>query len=473
MKSKLKNNYIKKLISLIIVFVLFICSIEMFGMPTKNAYADEAKIVSISANYSGEPVLIGEDIDKSKLKVTATYENGETEEIKDYTIVSTKVSQEGTNLLMVIYQGKTANFYVTGKKLESIYAYYSGMSISVGNSINKKDIKVYVTYKDGTNGYLTNYQVAQDEIKTVGANTVYVYCQNQVFPVTVYGMEPKSISALYATYSGEKVTVGSSVNRDELIITAAYKDGTSETINNYVLFPDVIGSTGTQTVAAHYNGLSVAFNVEGTHKELKELSAKYIGDPVGVGYSVRPSDVEVTGTYNDGTKEVIKEFNLLGSSITYVGYHIVTAEVNGLKAEFLVQGIAEQQIDFTTGCDFTITNGTETGKVSIAIPTNVNKESLKGNDLASATVTKVLSKAVRKSNFIAFEVEAVDEDIIEEFPLTMKITVPSEYKLENTSLYYTPNRKSIIGLLNIDIVKPNIIIVTIYNPGTYILSYKE
>lgn len=473
MKSKLKKNYIKNLISSIIIAVLLISSVKMIDIPITTAYADEAKIVSISADYTGESVLIGEDIDKSKLSVKATYENGDTEEIKDYTIVSTKVTQEGTNLLMVIYKGKTANFYVTGKKINTISVYYTGPIISIGNNVSKKDISVYVTYNDGSTGYLTDFKIVQNEIKTDGSNTIYVHCQNQVFPVTVYGTKPQSIAALYATYSGGKVPVGSSVNRDDLLITAAYKDGSTEIINNYVLLPEVIGSTGTQTIVANYNGFKVSFNVEGTFKELKELTAEYLGDPVGVGYTVRPSDVLVTGTYDDGTKEVIKEFNLLGSGITYVGYHVITVEVKGLKAEFIVQGVAEQVIDFSNSCDFSITNGTNTGKVSVALPSNVKKDDLKGSDVATATVNRVLSRAVRNSSFIAFEVEAVNEDIIEDFPLTMKITIPDEYKLENTSLYYTPNRKSVIGLLNIETVKPNVITATIYNPGTYILSYKE
>lgn len=469
---KLRKKYIKKSVVLLVAAALVCAPIDVMLMSSDIVYAEEAKVKSISASYSGGNVLVGEEIDRTKLTVTVTYENGTSEEIKDYTLTSTKVAEEGLNLMMVIYQGKTANFYVYGKKITSMAVNYSGMPLSVGNSVSKKDIKVFASFTDGSSGEVKDFKILDGEIKSVGENVIHISCNGQVLKQSVYGIAPKTVAALFATYNGNKVTVGSSINPDDLIVTATYKDGSSEVINNYVLVPAVIGTTGTQNVTANYQGHTVSFNVEGIAKEIKEISAKYVGGPIGVGYSVHPNAVEVTATYNDGSKGKITEFNLLGGSITYVGYHIVTVEAAGCKAEFIVQGVEQQKIDFTNSCEFKITNGKNTGKVTISLPGHIDKTHIKGKEVASAAVSKIVSRAIKKSNYIAFEIEAVNEAVEEEFPMVMKIEIPKEYKLADTVLFYTPNRKSVIGQLNTDPLTPDIIVATIYNPGTYILSYK-
>lgn len=441
-------------------------------VPMQLVYAEDAAIVSLSASYSGEPVMVGKEIDVSKLTVTATYEDGVSNEIKDYSIVSKIVKDEGTNTLMVIYKGKTANFYVTGKRLLRLNAFYTGGLLSIGNSVGKKDVKVFAEFSNGSTGFLTQFEIHNDLITKIGQNEFYVICEDQALKVSAWGVAPKEIAALYATYSGGPVTVGNSVNPEDLTITAAYKDGGSETIHNYSLTPKVVGETGSQTVMASYQGKSVSFNVIGAYKEITGISVEYRGKTIGVGHSVRPSDVLVTATYNDGSTGRLTEFNLLSATISYVGYQIVTVEAAGFMAEFLVQGVSEQALDFTNSNIFTITNGTNKAKVTIALPPNVDKSSLKGESIQNSLVSKIVTRAVRKSTYITFVIEENNQDIIEEFPLTLKIELPKEFTLAGTELYYTPNRKSVIGKMNTESIAPNILIVDIHNPGTYILSYK-
>ena len=469
----IKLHGCKRFLAIFMIALMLGTMLSGIIIPTKTVRAEDAAIVSLSATYSGDAVLIGKDIDVSKLKVTATYEDGVSNDITDYTIVSKTVKEEGSNLLMVIYQGKVANFYVVGKKISSLYAYYSGGLLSIGNSVSKKDVKVMAQFTNGTSEFLTDFTVNNHVITKEGQNEVYVVCENQMLKVSVWGMKPKEISALYATYSGGEVTVGNSVNRDNLQITAAYKDGSSEVINNYVLTPEVIGSTGTQTVVAMYMGKTVSFNVTGAHKTMTGISVKYLGGTVGVGYSVRPADVIVTATYNDGSTGQVKDFNLLSSTITYVGYQVVTAEAGGFKAEFIVQGVSEQAIDFTNSNTFSITNGTDTAKVYISLPSNVDKGSLTGSSIKNSVVSKILTRAVRNSSYISFVIEEKTEAVLDEFPLTMKIELPKGFTLEGSSLYYTPNRKSIIGKMSTVSLAPNLLIVDIHNPGTYILSFKK
>lgn len=467
------NTKLKRFLAIFMVSLLVGSMISLANLPIQSAHAEDANIKSLSASYSGESVMVGKEIDVSKLIVSATYEDGVTNEVKDYTIVSKIVKDEGTNMLMVIYKGKTANFYVSGKKLLRMYPAYAGSLLSIGNSVSKKDIRIYAEFSNGSTGFLTDFEIHNSEITKLGQNEIIITCEGQVLKVTVWGIAPKEISALYATYAGGSVTVGNSINRDNLTITAAYKDGGSETIHNYVLTPAVVGATGNQTLVASYQGKTVSFNVIGSYKEVTGITVKYLGKSIGVGHSVRPSDVLVTTVYNDGSTGQLTEFNLLSSTISYVGYQVVTAEAAGFKAEFIVEGVSTQVVDYANASAFTVTNGTNTAKVSIALPSNIDKTSLKGESIKNALVTKIVTRAIRNSSYITFVIEETNSNIIEEFPLTMKIELPKEFTLANTELYYTPNRKSVIGRMNTESLAPNFLVVDIYNPGTYILSFKN
>ena len=73
----------------------------------------EVTLSSISAVYSGGDVTVGTDVTKlSDIVVTATYSDGSTKAVTDYTLSGTIA--EGSNTITVSYGGKTTTFTVTG-----------------------------------------------------------------------------------------------------------------------------------------------------------------------------------------------------------------------------------------------------------------------------------------------------------------------------------------------------------------------
>ncbi len=447
----------------------------------ETAFADtvnEPKVISLSAYYMGSSVLIGDNIDPEKLKVTAYYDDGTSGEVKGYTLATTKVTQLGSNECIVIYKGQVARFYIIGKTLSSFHAYYYGSTVSVGNSVDLRKISATAVYSDGTSENVEDFTILNKVITATGNNTITLAYKSLTYNITVYGTSPKELLTLYATYSGESVMVGGSIDPRKLEVTAVYKDGSSETINNYALNPEIITKTGVQLVVASYHGLSAPFQVTGAQKDIVGIKATYKGDPVGVGYSVRKSDVEVIATYSDGTKQQITDFRLSSPTITYEGYHIVIAEAGGVSSEFIVQGVAIQNISFQNALKFNAVNGNYKGKVEVNLPKNVNASLFTGESLPASAVSRVLTRAIKNSEFIAFEVGIVDNEdsadsVIDEFPLIMRVTIPDGFNIKDCEIYYTPNRKSVIGSMNTDITGTKTLQCTIYNPGTYILSYKK
>lgn len=457
-------------------FILFCGGIVIGGFGKQNkVYASSNintnKLVEINAYYAGESIIVGQPLDKTKLVVEALYEDGSLVTVYDYRLSSEIVNKAGDNTFVVVYKNKSTKFTVMGKKVIEVSAYYTGYEISVGNSVDLRDIVATATYSDYSSEMITDFTLSNDVIKKTGINVVNLIYKGVSTKFEVYGSEPKSVDSLTAIYEGSGVALGGTINPRELTVMAIYTDGSSEVINNYVLSPEKITVAGSQQVTVSFRGRKATFTVIGIQKTITSIKATYHGGTVAIGNTVRTKDIEVIATYSDGTRNVITSFNILSPSFTYEGYQTVTVEASGCTADITVEVVSQQSADYSNAAVFNATNGKHTAKVSLALYDSEDKTKITGKSVTPSLVRNVLKRATKYNYYIAFDVELLDENMDAEFPLTMKITIPNEYKLKGCSIFYTPNKKSVIGEMNTVTNGSNEIICTIYNPGTYILTY--
>ena len=69
-----------------------------------NFWVDNPKVISIKAEYLGKDVSVGSAISKEDIVVTATYEDGHVEEIKDFETVPSECNEEGENTIQIQYE---------------------------------------------------------------------------------------------------------------------------------------------------------------------------------------------------------------------------------------------------------------------------------------------------------------------------------------------------------------------------------
>lgn len=457
-------------------FILFCSGIIIggFGKQNKvyaNTTANTNKLIEINAYYSGESIIVGQPLDKTKLVVEALYEDGSLVTVYDYRLSTEIVSKDGDNTFVVVYKNKSTKFMVSGKKVIEVSAYYSGYEVSIGNKVDLRNIMATATYSDYSSETIIDFNLSNDVIKKTGINVVTLVYKGISTKFEVYGTEPKNVDQLTAIYEGSGVALGDTINPRELTVMAIYTDGSSEVINNYVLNPDKITVAGSQQVTASFRGKKTTFTVIGIQKTITSIKAAYHGGAVAIGNTVRAKDIEVIATYSDGTTNKITSFNILSPSFTYEGYQTVTVEASGCTADFTVEVVSQQSADYSNAALFNVTNGKHTAKVSLALYDSDDKTKITGTSVTPSLVRNVLKRSTKYNYYIAFEIELLDENMDAEFPMTMKITIPNEYKLNGSSVFYTPNKKSVIGELNTVTNGTNEIICTIHNPGTYILTY--
>jgi len=425
----------------------------------------------ISAIYGGEAGLVGSTIERQYLVVQAVYEDGSAVDVSDYYLSTEKIQREGMNEVAVVYRGKKTSFFIQGKRVTELSAFYFGEEVSVGNSVSKRNIYVFANYSDGSVGEVTEYVIGSPLITKTGTNVVHIVYGGKYTAIEVPGRIGGTISSLQVTYAGGEVMLGSPINHDDIYVTALYTDGTSETISNYQLSMETPSMIGANTVIVTYRLRTASFIVTGYEKGIKKLTANYTGSGVEVGKEVRKSDINVTATYTDGSVETVTDFDLPTPVIYFVGSHIKTVHYMGMTADIYVVGIEAMPTSYDNAAEFTVSNGIESATCRVALPSGVDKSVITGESLRKASVSQVVPRAIRRSDFIAFEIIAEPEGE-DELPLEMKIRLPEGYNPDDCVLYYTPNRKTIIARMNTFVNADGELELVIYKTGTFLLAYE-
>lgn len=466
MKERIRVKKIGLIVTVAMAFCLILC-----GRDLLRAKAASEVPLSIYVDYFGGPGLVGAKIPRDKLQVHAIYEDGTSKEVTDYQLSTEVIPQEGTNRIAVAFQGKDTGFYVMGRTVRTMEAYYTGSEVSIGNAVSQKNIYAYITYNDGCFDIIREFEIKNPTIEQEGENEITLSYGGKTDTIVVVGKQSAAISALQATYDGGEVMLGTKINRDKVYVTALYEDGTSESIQNYELSVESPTMIGANTVIVTYRNTTAKFIVTGYEKGIEKLNARYIGEGVEIGKEVSKNDIEVIATYKDGTVEKVEDFDLPTPVIYFEGAHMKTVHYMGLTAEIYVIGIEEKPVSYANAFEFTISNGIAEAECSLALPSGLNPEYFTGESLRKASVSQVVPRAIRRSDFIVFEFSAEPEGD-GELPLEMKIVPPEDSDPEDCVLYYTPNRKTTIGRMNSYVNEDGEIVVTIYKTGTFLLTYE-
>ncbi len=160
---------------------------------------EAAALTGIKAEKTKKEYEVGDTIKADDIKVTATYEDGTTEEVTGFTtnVDKLKTDKAGTvNLVVTYVEGeitKTATIKLTIKAksggdeekvvLESIKAEKTKKEYEIGDTIKADDIKVTATYEDGTTAEVTGFTTNVDKLSTATKGTkilVVTYEENGV-----------------------------------------------------------------------------------------------------------------------------------------------------------------------------------------------------------------------------------------------------------------------------------------------------
>lgn len=323
-------------------------------------------MTTILVKYDGPSVTVGEAFNDEYVTVTGYYDDGNETEIitGNYTIlnsdgdVSNIVSSFGSNVFTVqVNYGEnifTADFVVDGlRKINEIYAEYTGKPVALNKKPKKKDIIVTANYSDGFSSTVTGWTYSDgNTITSANQGILGIYYLGFTCNVTVnhYAATPTQLKAFY---NGPKVEVGKSFLLDYLTVKIYYQDDVAqnsywETLNSnyYTLDTQTILLEKDNIITVTYttnngNVLTTNFIVEGfiPEKEVAYVTAEYVGPPVRLNKSFNPERVVCKAHWNDGTVTNITDFSVDRTFIDAIGANEIKLTYMENSCIFIVTGV--------------------------------------------------------------------------------------------------------------------------------------
>jgi len=246
-----------------------------------------ATLIEISAafNQGNHVVYDNDSIDilRQWLVVTATYDDGHTETITQYSLRG--VLAEGNSTITVLYEGKSATFVVSVTHKDvvvtSLSAVFEQGNHTIYDNMSVDSLRPYLTvtatYDDGKSNIVSAYSLSGS--LAVGTSTITASFggESDTFTVVVtqHPKEAVSISAVFNQGSNVVYDTSSLDSlRPYLTVTATYDDGTSGNVSDYLLGGTL--TAGTSNVNVYYNNLNTSFTVNVTHYAPEDVSVTWV-----------------------------------------------------------------------------------------------------------------------------------------------------------------------------------------------------
>lgn len=358
-----------------------------------SGIAFDSGITSISATYNGGDVEAGMNAENlTGIVVTATLDDGSTEEITGFTIVN-KVIEVGENIITITYRGESTTITVIGLEDPTVEV----MSITtgtkslasdlyIGNSQHKIDagtpfdqivlpvnsnstvgdvipnVNVFIV---NANTHTVLEHVIENQSGTVG--TISKYNDNCIkFDMDIKYYDVPTYLLIEADRVGDGTTGKSLVYGDNgatnsgtminLASAAEPKVGDVLTMNNKLYINHIVYYSG-----AEFND-GVSF-----------IAAEYTGGNVETGTNAKDinlDDITVLATFDDGSSEIITEF-IIEDKVIVKGENIITITYRSESTTITVNGAGGTELiaSITTGSKI-LASDLYIGSPSVVVPEN-------------------------------------------------------------------------------------------------------
>ena len=291
---------------------------------------------------------IGEKINLTGAKVEVVYVSGLFEEID---VTETMVSgfdssTVGTKTVTVSMGGSSLTFDITVKEYPTVtnLVLVSGPNKTEfvkGRPIDYTGAVVRATYEGGATADID----VTAAIVTGIDNSVY---GSQTATVTVGGQtvtfEIKIIAYRLVGITVEKAPYKTTYIKDDVFngaglkVVADYNDGSTTVLQPYQYeLTGYSNKVGVQTITVTYYGFSDTFEIEVVEKQLANIEITELPDVLDYiqGQELDMTGAVITATYNNGTTEVITDYNISGFT-GEIGINNVVIASGGVSATFVV-----------------------------------------------------------------------------------------------------------------------------------------
>ncbi len=475
-----KKSMIKYIVPMLLVLV---AATAWFG--TKQAAGAVQYLEKIEASYYGNAVEVGEEINIKDIYLMAEYyiKEGNTgyydygEVKKGFTISPNVIKKEGENRITVTYQEKSCILIVPGKSVVELTANYLGDDLYIGAEVPTGKVEVFAQFSDGSYGQVKNFSLVESKITKEGINSLTVKYKGKTTEIEVFGKLPLAVEEIHAEYHGGGVIAGNSLNKADFSVMAYYNDGTVKDITNFSINPTVVEKEGYNQITVSYGDIKTTVEITAAARTITSMRAAYLGGGVIIGREIKKEEIEVIVTYNDSTEAQIEDYQIMGGTIQYEGANTVLVYVDSFMQELIVPGVK----GFVANYDNPVSNYFSSPdelyhtKVTLGMSMEVGDGKFFLEEADPKMLRYMVRRVVQTQEYLGFMLGYEDDEMVLEFPMAMKVTVPEEFDPEKFAVYYTPNQKTIMAKVAGDFVdeEKTEFEFVVHEPGAYIIVQEE
>ncbi|MEE3450018.1 MAG: bacterial Ig-like domain-containing protein, partial [Acutalibacteraceae bacterium] len=391
------------------------------------------------------------------IKITATYNNGSTQDVtSSVTYSGFDSSSAGEKTVTVSYSGKTTTFKVTVIALAvtkiAVTTPPTKTSYYVGDKLDTTGIKITATYNnDSTKDVTSSVTYSGFDSSTAGEKIVTVAYQGKTasFKVNVAALAVTSI-AVTTQPTKKSYYIGEALDTTGIKITATYNNGSTKDVTSSVTYSGFDSSTaGEKTVTVTYQGITTVFKVNVIALAVTSIAVTnqptktsyYVGDKLDT------AGIRITATYNNGsTKDVTSSVTYSGFDSSTAGDKNVTVTYEGKTAVFTVtvKAITIKRIEITAVPSKTSYYVGETFDASgIKVIAHYNNDSQK--DVSSSVTYSGFNSSTSgtKTITVTYEGKTAQFDV---YILDNKVEKITITKAPDKTVYYTGEEINLSGL---------------------------
>lgn len=207
--------------------------------------------------------VLGQSFDANGMVVTATYDNGTTEVVTDYT-VGPMPTEVGTHRIEISYGGKSAYIVVkiTQKTMTSIsiQSLPEKTTYAEDEDFQTDGLIVCANYNDGSSVPIDDYTLSGIDTSTIGEKEATVLYNGKTATFT-YTVIAKVLEYISVTEPEKTVYIeGEEFDPTGMIVTAYYNNGKNYEVEDYTV-AGYTGTPGTNIITITYGDQSYSFQV--------------------------------------------------------------------------------------------------------------------------------------------------------------------------------------------------------------------
>lgn len=299
---------------------------------------------SLEAAYIGDALYVNDGIPKESIRVIAMYNDNVARLVDDFTYTPNTILQEGVNVITVNYEdlnaavvietGTPAKTYTItfdscgGNEVESIKNIIWGDTVTLPKAVKSgaefegwytskeytteftekdfvtRDMTLYAKWNEEAQGSVTPTSVADGKVTPTATANITPQITQSVTPAatpssgaatpTGSGSESskKTVESITAEYLGNDLAVGSTIAKENILVTATYSDGTTATVKKFTLDPETIKSVGKNVVVVKYKEKSATITINGVEVTPAPTQAAATAAPTatsGAGAKITPT----------------------------------------------------------------------------------------------------------------------------------------------------------------------------------------